>query len=335
MIIPTRDRRAILCETLARLERQVDDADFEVIVVNDGSRDDTTRVVADLAVRSQLDITLAEGSGSGPATARNRGVAEARAPACLFLDDDTWPAPGLLRRHAAFHRARPELEAALLGRVVIAPAPPPTPFMRWLAGLHLAHDRIVDAEDAGGEHFYSGNVSAKTDFVRSVGGFDEGFRTAAHDDIDLGLRLERSGMRLAYDAAAVVEHFQPTDLARTLERAFRIGHSLPRFAARHPDRPVARRPGVRHRVKAAALTALTAGGVRSERIRHETWRFLCHEAAREAYWGAVDAGDGDGDVPQEPVRIGARLARLAGRDPDASMPAWFSEGEPQRETASA
>src|SRR3712207_7016635 len=42
----------------------------------------------------------------------------------------------------------------------------------------------------------------RSELLRAGGGFDEGFRSAAHEDIDLGLRLERRGMRLAYDPQA-------------------------------------------------------------------------------------------------------------------------------------
>jgi glycosyltransferase involved in cell wall biosynthesis len=321
LIIPTRDRRAILCETLARLERQTEDVEFEAIVVDDGSRDDTAGAVERLSARSALELTLVTAPGSGPATARNRGLAEARAPVCLFLDDDTWPRAELLRRHRDFHRAHPEPEAAMLGSIVIAPEPPPTPFMCWLAGLHLGYDAIEDPENAGGAHFYSGNVSAKTELVRSAGGFDEGFRAVAHDDIDLGLRLERRGMRLVYNSGAVVEHYQPTDLPRTIKRMHDVGGSLARFAERYPDHSVARRPGLRHRAKAAALTTLTMAGVRTPGVQRETWRFLCHEAAREGFWDAIDADEGRRDAPGTGLRIGRRLARLASRDADAQLPA--------------
>jgi GT2 family glycosyltransferase len=167
-------------------------------------------------------------------------------------------------------------------------------------------------------HFYSGNVSAKTAFVREAGGFDETFAAAAHDDIDLGLRLERRGMRLVYDDAAAVEHYQPMDLPRAMARLHLAGRALVRFAQRHPERPVPRRPGVRHRVKAGALTALSLARIRHPRLQRETWRFLCHEAGREGYWEALTAG-GDAHAPAE-LRIGRRLARLASRDPDAQLP---------------
>lgn len=322
VIIPTRDRRAILCETLDRLEEQRADVKFEVIVVDDGSADDTTAVIARRATRSAFPLTLIEQPGLGPAAARNRALAVVQAPVCLLIDDDTWPCEGLLARHIEFHRRRPEREAALLGYVDIASHPPPTPFMRWLADQHLGFAGIEDPDDAGGQHFFSGNVSAKADFVREVGGFDEGYTSAGHEDIDLGLRLEEQGMRLAYDRHAVVEHYHPTDLPRAIERMRDSGRSNARFAERHPSRPAPRRPGAPHRVKAAVLTGLAAIGARNPRVQRETWRFLCHESFREAYWREVDSMAGRRDAaPREGLRIGSTLARLAARDEDAGVPA--------------
>jgi glycosyltransferase involved in cell wall biosynthesis len=321
VVIPTRDRRAILREALARLESQAGDVLFEVIVVDDGSSDGTPDLIRELAERGPLDLRLFEQPGSGPSAARNRAIAAARAPVCLFLNDDSWPHPDLLVRHRDFHRRRPELEAALLGRIALPPDPPPTPFMRWLADVHFDYDGIADPEDAGGERFFTANVSAKTELIRGIGGFYEGFPSAAYEDTDAGLRLEERGMRLAYDRAAVVEHCHPLDLDAAIDRLLRVGHALPSFTERNPRWPEPSRPGLRHRLKAGALTGLAALGARTPRLQRETWRFLCHEATREAYWGAVDAGSGEGDPSGGGLRIGRRLARIAARDEDARLPA--------------
>src|SRR4051812_42019836 len=226
VVMPTRDRRAIASETLRRLEQQTGDVTFEVIVVNDGSVDRTSEAIARFQERSSVPVTVIEEEGRGVAAARNRGLTEARSPVCLFIDDDTWPRPDLVVRHRDFHRRRPEQEAALLGRVDIAEWPPPTPFMRWFLGLHLGYEGIDDATHAGGRHFFTGNVSVKTELLRRSGGFDEAFGGVAHDDIDLGLRLEQLGMRLAWDRDAVAEHYQPTDLEKSLDRMHRAGRSL-------------------------------------------------------------------------------------------------------------
>ena len=321
VIIATRDRCAILRETLARLESQRDDAEFEVVVVDDGSADGTIEMLREEAATLPFALTLIEQPSLGPAAARNRALAVAQAPVCLFIDDDTWPGPQLLRRHADFHRRHPEREAALLGFVDVAPDPAPTPFMRWMAGLHLGFHAIENPDDAGGRHFFTGNASAKTDLLRSVGGFDENYPSAGHEDIDLGLRLEEQGMRLAYDPQASVDHYHPADLPGAIRRMRDVGTSLAISVERHPTREVPRRPGLRHRVKAAGLTALALARVRTRAVQRETWRFLCHESTREGFWDAMDTKNGRSRGSGDRLRIGRTLARLASRDEDAQLPA--------------
>jgi hypothetical protein len=190
--------------------------------------------------------------------------------------------------------------------------------MRWLAGIHIDSTGIEDEENAGGDHFFTGNVSAKTTFLKSVGGFDERF--IDHEDIELGLRLEEQGLRLFYNRDAVVEHYSPMDLPMAIKRMRKVGGTLALLAERHPTFPVPRRPGVRHRVKAGVLTCLVATSGGTQRFQEETWRFLCHEASREAYWDAVDARERGGVPPLRDLRIGGTLARLASRHPDARLP---------------
>ncbi len=328
VLIPTFNRRDTLAATLDRLAEQETAFGFEIVVVDDGSTDGSAEVARSFAERTPLAVTVLGQPNSGPAAARNRGLAAARGRVSLFLGDDTWPRPDLVDRHCAFHRRRPETEAALLGRVVWAEACGPTRFMEWLGseGVRFGFDQIRDNERLPGSFFYTSNVSAKSGFVRAHGGFDEAFRAAAFEDIELGLRLERAGMRLRYDPEAIVEHFHPTDLPGSLGQVRRSGRWARLLVERNSDWPVPRRPGGRHQLKAAALTVLVAAGVRLPSVRTVVWRFLCHEAYREGYWGISATG-------QQPVQIGPRLARLAARDP-ATRISKPPSGDPPRPTGS-
>ena len=316
VIIPTRDRVEVLTETLSRLTTQQTEVAFEVIVVDDGSTDATVATMRSLAARSALPLCLIEQDSRGPAAARNRGIAAARGKVCLFIGDDTWPRSDLVERHWRLHRRRPEPHAALLGHVEWAPESRPSPFMRWLnSGVQFDFGQITDPQDVSGSCFYTANVSAKTSFLLANGGFDEAFVNAAFEDIELGLRLERAGMRMSYDAGAVVEHFHPYDLAGALRRMRTLGRAVVIVHENFPDWPLPRRSGARHRAKAAVLTPLNvAPRMRSSRLRHATWHFLCHQAFREGCW-SVEPRAG------RPLRVGPLLARLAQRDPATRTPA--------------
>jgi glycosyltransferase involved in cell wall biosynthesis len=320
VVIPTRNPRAVLTEALARLERQTGGVRFDVLIVDDGSDDGARDTLRSLVAETSLDATLLEQGPLGPAAARNRAIAATSSPVCLFMDDDSWARPDLLARHRDFHVRNPDDASALLGGLVVPASPPPTPFMRWLGDALFDYASIDDPHDVGGARFYASNVSAKTALLRRTGGFDEDFPSAAYEDLDLGLRLDRHGLRLAYDAAAVAEHGHPIDLTGAIARLMVRGRAMAPFVERHPEWPVPRPPALRHRVKAATLTGLAAMRVRTPRLQNETWRFLCHEASREGYWAAVERREPLGRAPGE-LRIGGRLARLASRDADARMPA--------------
>jgi len=315
VIIPTRNRVEVLTETLERLIGQETELPFEVFVVDDGSTDSTVMTVRSLAEHARVPVLVLEQERRGPAAARNKGIAAARGSACLFIGDDTWPRADLVERHGRLHRRRPEPELALLGHVEWAPESRPSPFMDWLnCGIQFDFDQITDHEDVRGSCFYTANVSAKRSFLLTNGGFDEAFTRAAFEDIELGLRLERAGLRLVYDPAAVVEHFHPYDLPASLRRMRTLGSSVVILHDRVPDWPLPRRPGARHRAKATVLAALNViPRVCPSRVRHATWHFLCHQAFREGCWGVAPRGD-------RPLRLGSGLARLAARDPATRMP---------------
>src|SRR5579863_5806919 len=102
VIIPTYNRRAMVREAVSSVLAQRD-ANFELIVVDDGSSDGTSEMLADLK-----DVKVARTEHRGPAAARNRGVEVARAPLIAFLDSDDLWAPDKLRRQLAFMREFPD-----------------------------------------------------------------------------------------------------------------------------------------------------------------------------------------------------------------------------------
>lgn len=304
MLIPSRERETILDETLRRLISEAAELPVELIVVYDGPADER-RSAWRLAPGSEVPLRVAEQPPLGPAAARNRGLAMARGAASLLLGDDVWAAPGLLERHVEFHRRNPEDAAALLGLVEPAPPLDRSPFVRWLhrSGVQFGYGSLRPGE-VEATCFWTANVSAKTSLLRDVGGFDEAFTDAACEDAELGLRLARAGMRLRYDPSASALHYHPTDLPRTLARMRRVGRAFRVLEGRAPELDMPSRPGLRHRAKAAALSALSASGLGGGGTREATWRFLCDEAQREAFW---DVEPGEGRM----LRIGEGLARRA------------------------
>lgn len=105
VIIPTYNRQLYLQEALAALAQQtLAPADFEVIVVDDGSTDGTREVVETAVFPTALHHLWQENQGD--ATARNTGAAQSQGEIILFLDDDILVQPDFLAQIAKAHKGR-------------------------------------------------------------------------------------------------------------------------------------------------------------------------------------------------------------------------------------
>jgi hypothetical protein len=106
VILPTYNRAAVVGEAIGSVLGQTHE-DFELIVVDDGSEDDTARRVRGFADRR---IRYVRQANAGVAMARNLGVHLSRRPLVSFLDSDDLWAPRKLERDVACLRARPDVD---------------------------------------------------------------------------------------------------------------------------------------------------------------------------------------------------------------------------------
>ncbi len=291
VVIPTRNRRATLETTLERVLAQKSPADdFEVIVVDNGSTDDTPDALAALERCSEGRLHALHEPLRGPAAARNTGAAEARGEIIMFLGDDTEPADDrLLSSHAALHEARPEPEYAVLGKVVWDERGPVTPLMRWLdTGPQFAYELLAPGPVDVAAFFYTAQVSLKKAAFDAAGGFDTRFPYAAVEDMEIGLRLRDRGVVLDYRDELVVLHSHETTLDRWLERMRLVGRSAALLEQMYPDNPsptVSMPTGARYagvRVAAPLFWRLDRPGAPPwfQKLR---WRVLHHAAYARGY----------------------------------------------------
>lgn len=165
---------------------------FEVVVVDDGSTDETPSMLQRLAATLPLSLQVVRlGRNGGIAAARNRGWTSTMAEAVLFTDDDCVVRPGWIRGLA---EALDEADIAQ-GRTVPAPAQVANrgPF---------AHTMDVPRQDA---HYPTCNIAYRRSTLVEMGGFDETFRLYG-EDTDLAWRAIDSGARTTFVDVAIVEH---------------------------------------------------------------------------------------------------------------------------------
>ena len=220
VIVPARDAAATIGRTLEALAAQDVEAPYEVIVVDDGSSDET----AALAERAPGPVRVIRQAGAGPGPARNLGVAEASGSVLAFTDADCVPRADWLREGIAVLERAEMVQGAVRPETGVRPMP---------------FDRTI-AVDGRGALYETANLIVRRELFERLEGFEDwlgpvvGGKPLA-EDVWLGWRARRAGARVAFGAGAVVEHavFR-RGLGRYLADRFRITY-FPAIVARIPE----------------------------------------------------------------------------------------------------
>ncbi len=229
VVIPTYNRQTILAKALLALEQQDWDGQYEVIVVDDGSTDDTLPWLA--AQHPRLPhVRWLQQQHQGPAAARNLGVARARGDTIVFIDSDLVVTPVFLRSHADKLRASyaklGHQKCFTYGRVVNTAnfdQPTSEPF------------KITDRSRA---FFATGNVAIAKNWLELAGGFDPDFQFYGWEDLELGVRLKQLGLSLIPCPEAVGYHWHPPfelqHIPNLIDKEMQRGKMGVLFYQKHP-----------------------------------------------------------------------------------------------------
>ncbi|MGH7233251.1 MAG: glycosyltransferase [Nitrospiraceae bacterium] len=238
VIIPTYNRRAILRKTLLAFTSQtIPPEQFEVIVVDDGSGDETVAMLRSFQASFRLRILTQAHQGAN--AARNLGIHTAQGDLVLLTGDDMIPEPAFLESHLKFHRQHPSELIAMLGFIDWSPEIAVTPFMRFIVspegGQQFAFHEVKNGQ-ADFRLFYTSNISMKRSLLlKQQMLFDPQFTYPAYDDIELGFRLARQGMQLHYNAVAVTCHHHAVIPEGFVGRQRKAGRMAVVLAGKHPE----------------------------------------------------------------------------------------------------
>jgi glycosyltransferase involved in cell wall biosynthesis/peptidoglycan/xylan/chitin deacetylase (PgdA/CDA1 family) len=232
VIIPTFNRRSTLIQTLPTVLDQTFPADeYEVIVVIDGSTDGTAKALMDIG--SPVRMRVVEKENGGQAAALNAGIAAAEGELVLLLDDDLFCDRTLVAEHAAAHE---EGDYVVFGPALVAAESPKTLATKWMRSItddwmaRLKREGVSWPDDAS----VSANSSIRRDVLVKAGGFDEHLGRAF--DVELGLRLWKSGVRFRFCPVAVTHEVcvkTTDDLALRDARLYGVSEDL--LCRKHPE----------------------------------------------------------------------------------------------------
>ncbi len=209
VIVPAYNAQSHLDDCLTALENQSLARDlYEIIVVNDGSQDNTG------AIANQFNVTVINQQNQGPAVARNEGVRHASGEIVVFTDADCVPDklfleeilkpfdnPAIVAVKGAYRTRQTGIWARFAQ----------VEFMERYAKLSRSEN--IDFVDSYAAAF-------RKDVFEKVGGFDAHFPVANNEDVDLSYKIAHLGSMMAFNPKAIVYHIHPDSARKYLKLKF-------------------------------------------------------------------------------------------------------------------
>jgi GT2 family glycosyltransferase len=202
----------------------LDYPDYEVIVVDDGSTDDTPRIA------NEFDVRLIRTENGGLSRARNIGIEAATGEIIAFTDADARPDADWLTYLALGLRSG---EFVAVGGPNIAP--PGDGLVAECVANAPGGPVYVLSTDQEAEHVPGCNMAFRASALREIGGFDPRFRTAG-DDVDVCWRIQERGWRIGFSPSAVVWHHVRSTVAAYWRQQCGYGAAEALLAAKWPEK---------------------------------------------------------------------------------------------------
>ncbi len=223
VVIPAYNDERTIGETVAHsLSQTKGSLQVELIVVDDGSTDDTA------AIAESAGATVIRQQNEGPAAARNRGWKSATGRFICFTDSDCIPIAGWLEN--LLDGFTDSQIGAVAGSYEIAN--PSLWLARWVhQEIMERHKRMPPFVRAFGSY----NVAIPRHVLQATGGFDPVYRRASGEDNDLSYRIIKKGWRIAFRPQAKVAHYHPERLWQYLMQQYLHGFWRAKLYQAHPD----------------------------------------------------------------------------------------------------
>jgi glycosyltransferase involved in cell wall biosynthesis len=220
VVIGTYNQRGVLQKTLESLFNQtLPPQEYEIVLVDSFSTDGTDRMIETLKPTCRLNYLRTDNFGKS--YARNIGIRAAKGEIIFLTDADMEADQNLLQVHVLAHQQKPgkAFEGLTInpdGKPYIKQKFQPGQFLNW-------------------SYFLTGNLSIAKETLLSAGLFDEKFRGYGWEDLELGYRIHKMGIKLIYLTTAVNYHRHPVTDEDMLKRKYEMGRSAAYFYQKHPN----------------------------------------------------------------------------------------------------
>jgi cellulose synthase/poly-beta-1,6-N-acetylglucosamine synthase-like glycosyltransferase len=227
IVIPTYNGASRVAKCLEALCKQRSERNIEILIVNDGSTDNTAQIV-----RGYSGVRLISQQNAGPAAARNRGALEAQGAIILFTDDDCEPIPEWLESMLTpfkdpdvvaakgVYRTRQRSLAARFVQVEYEDR------YRYMAGL--SNIDFVDTYSA----------AFRRERFLEIGGYDISFPVACAEDIELSYRMSARGWKMKFAPSAIVYHTHPNTLSAYIKKKYKFAFWRVLAVRKNPSKAV-------------------------------------------------------------------------------------------------
>lgn len=217
IVVPVYNRADLLARCLATLcQQSYPQACYEIVVVDDGSTDDSAMVAQAIGETWPGALTVIRQANGGPSSARNAGIYASQSQLVAFTDSDCVAASDWL---VALVRTLTTTQADGVGGPIANELP-----RSWVARYLIAARFFRHRERHGVvDYLLTANVLFKRDALLAVEGFSAR-KGVWGEDADLSFRLRQSGYRLALSATGVVTHYgTPASLRSLVSDLYRYG----------------------------------------------------------------------------------------------------------------
>lgn len=228
IIIPMFNAEKTIIQTLRGLENQTIN-DFEVIVVDDGSADNSSKLVTEFKNESELSVKLIHQENSGPAKARNLGVEHSEGDIIIFLDSDCIPTENWIE----------EMIKTLDGKIVGCNCGYKVKNKESLVARYVDYEIAKRHEKLIGKTVDTiGSYSASffKDIFTKAGGFNTEYPIASGEDFDLAFNIRKMGYGLVFTGKIFVYHYHPDSLRKYLKQQFGRGYWRVKMYLRNKDK---------------------------------------------------------------------------------------------------